>query len=86
MKFRLKEVRCNCNEECDCVPEVVLLKDGMPGYGRAVWVLDPKDNKEYYAVEMLGWKFTATCKHDIADTLHIRIGHVNDNPPPIEIY
>ena len=87
MKFRLKNVPCKCTEEgCNCVPDVVLLRDGLIGYGQAVWVMDPKTNFECYAVEMLGWRFDASCKGDIADKLRQRISNVTGEAPMIYTY
>ncbi|MGL5281319.1 MAG: hypothetical protein ACRC8W_06085 [Plesiomonas shigelloides] len=77
----LGDCECHINDSCDCMPELILTKNGLGGQGVAYWTYtddtcpaDIDDAGKAYWCEFLGLPgFWATGEDDAAETLLARL-------------
>lgn len=80
LTVKLSDSTCSCEDNCDCVPPLYLLKNGRTGYGQAIWTYhDDRAKGLMYWCEFLGLAgFWATDHVDAAEKLRDRLKWLED--------
>lgn len=50
---------CECEEECECMPDLIFLANGKRGYGAGTWTQSGPTGRPAYLCRFLGMQFTA---------------------------